>query len=58
MRARYERKVLRSRMFVVSLPQAGHVLSEGMVLPSEIWTHMVQCEPLGEEMVSASQSEV
>ena len=58
MRARYERKVLGSWMFVVSLPQAGHVLSEGMVLPSEIWTHMVQCEPLGEEMVSASQSEV
>ena len=47
-----------SWMFVVSLPQAGQVLSEGMVLPSEIWTHMVQCEPLGEEMVSASQSEV
>ena len=35
-------------MFVVSLPRAGHVLSEGMVLPSEIWTHMVQCEPLGQ----------
>ena len=58
MRARYERKVLGSWMFVVSLPQAGHVLSEGMVLPSEIWTHMVQCEPLGAEMVSSSQSEV
>ena len=32
-------------MFVVSLPQAGHVLSDAMVLPSDIWTHMVQWLP-------------
>ena len=32
----YERKVLGCWMLVVSLPQAGHVLSEAMVLPSQI----------------------
>ena len=58
----YERKVFGSWMLVVSLPQAGQVLSEGMVLPSEIWTHMVQWDPaLGrsgqqsDQWVSANQ---
>ena len=52
----YERKVLGSWMLVVSFPHAGQVLSEGMVLPSEIWTHMVQCEPLGRSgSVTANQ---
>ena len=41
----YVRKVLGCCILVVSLPHAGHVLSDGMVLPSEIWTHMVQWLP-------------